>query len=114
MSRRRQVVRLGIPALIVAGLALIALWRIGSPPTDPQQAIATTGNLEREATVERIEVRQLTSRNTFWAGRIDQPPVFVVVDPRAARAPGIVIEPGRAVSLVGEVRPVPPEDEMRR
>ena len=114
MSRRRQVVRLGVPALIVAGLALVALWRIGPPPPDPRQAIATTGNLERRATLERIEVRQLTSGRTFWAGRIDEPPVFVFVDPQAARTPGVVIQPGRLVSLAGDVRAVPAEDEMRR
>ena len=114
MSRRRHVVRLGIPALIVAALALAALWRIGPPPANPQQAIATTGNLERQATLERIEVRQLTSRNTFWAGRIDEPPVFVVLDPRAVRTPGVLIQPGRTVSLTGEVRPVPPAEDMQR
>ena len=31
---RRAVVRLGIPALIVATLAIVAMWRVGLPPKE--------------------------------------------------------------------------------
>ena len=114
MPRRRHVVRLAIPGLLVLGLAVAALWRIGQPITDPQQAIATSGNLEREASLERIEVRQVVGRTAFWAGSIDQKPVFVVLGPETRLARGVTIRPGRRVTVVGEVRALPSPADMAR
>jgi hypothetical protein len=134
MSRKRNVVRLGIPAIIVGVLAVAAVWRIGPPPDEPH-AVATAGAVTpypaegpltrvvdvltenavgREASLENIEVRQLTSATTFWAGRIDEPPVFVVVNADATRAAGVRLVPGREVTLIGVVRPAPSDDEMMR
>jgi hypothetical protein len=106
--RRRPAVVLGVPAIIVAVLAIIALMRIGGPREEPG-ATGTIGvNASREATLERIEVRQLTSDRTFWAGEIDEPPVFVVAPEK------ITIEPGAYVSVVGRVEPAPAIDVAAR
>jgi hypothetical protein len=111
MARRRHAVRLGIPALIVGGLAVLAIWRLGPPP-DPGQPIGTTGLIDREASVEGIEIRQLTSATTFWAGDIDEKPLFAVVSGNTKRAAGVKILPGREVTLIGTVRAAPPVEEM--
>jgi hypothetical protein len=134
MSRRRNVVRLGIPAIIVGILAVAAVWRIGPPPDVPD-ALATSGSASaypsegplrrvvdvladnavgREASLEGIEVRQLTSATTFWAGSPDDKPVFAVVIADAKRAPGVRIVAGREVTLIGVVRPALSEQEMMR
>src|SRR5688572_26141554 len=47
MPRRRNVVRLGVPALIVAALAIVALWRVGAPA---EQAVETS-SADRPRTV---------------------------------------------------------------
>ena len=85
---RRHAVRLGIPALIVAGLALLALWRVGpssiEPPaegtsgTSVPRAVAAPLTLlaevvainavGRQASLESVEVREITSLGTFWIG----------------------------------------------
>jgi hypothetical protein len=133
-GRRRAVVTLGIPGLIVAILTVVALWRVGRAPVAEQpHSIGTTGEVARhepggmlaplttlaevlgentagrEASLENVEVRQLTSARTFWAGRIDDRPVFVVLasaDPR--------IQPGGRVTIVGTVAPAPASAEARR
>jgi hypothetical protein len=72
MARRRNAVRLGVPAAIVGVLALVALWRMGPPPGEPD-LVATSGIVPaREATLEGIEIRQLTSATTFWAGKVGE------------------------------------------
>ena len=112
MARRRHAVRLGIPAVIVAALALVALWRI-APPREPLRPVATSGDSTRAA-IERIPIREVTSATTFWAGRIDEPPVFVVVAAGATRGSNVRLTAGQEVSLVGVVHPVPAEADMRR
>ena len=142
MARRRNVVRLGLPALIVAALALIALWRVGPPPetTAPVVPTGATGgtaagsappappagpltrvaetlaenSVGREASLEGIEVRQLTSARTFWAGAIDEMPVFVVLDPDVKRPPDVKIAPGLRLTLIGLVRPMPAVADAQR
>jgi hypothetical protein len=110
--------------LIVAMLALIALWRIG-PPADGKPGevgargtggvlepltrladVLTTNAVGRRASLENVPVRQLTSESTFWAGELDADPVFVVLDP-AARRRASTLEPGARVTLVGTVEPMP-------
>lgn len=107
--RRRRAVVLGVPAVIVAVLALVALWRIGPPATRDSRVVGTTGiNADREASLERVPVRQLTSGRTFWAGDPDDDPVFVVSD-----AP-VRLEPGAIVRIVGRVEPAPDIEAARR
>jgi hypothetical protein len=107
--RRRRAVVLGVPAAFVAVLAIIALMRVGGPDEDEGGAAATTGvNADREASIASIEVRQLTSERTFWAGSIDEPPVFVV-----SSAP-VNVAPGSHVALVGHVHPAPPIEIAQR
>jgi hypothetical protein len=132
MARRRTVVRLGLPALIVAGLAAVALWRIGGPAADPS-AVGTSGTASRpgrpltqiadlvvenvtgrQATLEGVPVLQVTSPRTFWIGEGDES-AFVVLDPDVKRGPDVRIAPGQRVTLVGLVRPAPPvSDAMRQ
>ena len=127
---RRHAVRLGIPALIVAGLALVALWRVGPPAIAPATAGAsgTTGTavpkavasplttlaevvaanaIGRQASLESVEVRQITSARTFWIGTAAGERAFVVLDPDVKRTDGAAIAAGQRVTLIGLVRPAP-------
>jgi len=107
--RRRRAVVLGVPAAIVAVLAMIALLRIGGPADREPGAAGTMGvNADREASLDRIEVRQLTSDRTFWAGAIDEQPVFVVSE-RAVK-----LEPGAYVAVVGRMQPAPRVEVAQR
>jgi hypothetical protein len=106
--RRRRAVVLGVPALIVAVLALAALWRVGTPPGGEPGAAGTIGlNSDRRASLERVIVRQLTSDRTFWAGARGDEPVFVV-----SGAP-VRIAPGTEVTITGRVEPAPDVDVAR-
>lgn len=133
-GRRRAVVRLGIPGLIVAVLTVVALWRVGRAPVAVEpHSIGTSGTAARpapggmlapiktlaevlgentagrEASLENVEVRQLTSARTFWVGTIDDMPVFVVLASADRR-----IQPGDRVTIVGTVAPAPTSAEARR
>jgi hypothetical protein len=100
--RRRRAVVLAVPAALVAVLAVIALMRVGGPDEREPGAAGTMGvNDSREASIDRVEVRQLTSDRTFWAGEIDEPPLFVV-----AQRP-VNVQPGAYVSIVGRMQPAP-------
>ena len=108
-KRRRRAAVLGVPAAIVAVLALAALWRVGTPPDGEPGAAGTIGlNPDRRASLERVQVRQLTSEHTFWAGALDDEPVFVVAD-RPLR-----LEPGSEVTIEGRVEAAPDVDAARR
>lgn len=131
MTRRRQAVRLGIPALIVAALAAIALWRVNVPL--PEQTETTSGeapaarreaepvltrfadllannSVGREASLEAVEVREVISPRTFWAGPTDAERLFVVLDPDVKRDPGAEVTSGIRLTLIGLVRPAPTAD----
>jgi hypothetical protein len=108
-TRRRRAVVLAVPAAFVAALALVALWRVGTPPSPEPGALGTIGlNPDRSATLERVEVRQLTSDRTFWVGSLGDDPVFVVAE-RPMR-----LEPGSEVTVSGRVESAPPIAEARR
>jgi hypothetical protein len=131
MARRRVAVRLGIPALIVAVLAFIALWRIGPPP-DSRDAVATTGTsavekplaplttlaevltanaLGRQASLEGVTIRQIVSERTFWIGSGADHTAFAVFDPDVKRNGAPKIAPGTRLTLIGMVRPAPDPEE---
>jgi hypothetical protein len=98
-----------VPALIVTVLALAALWRVGTPPEGEPGAAGTIGlNPDRRALLERVQVRQLTSEHTFWAGSLDDEPVFIASD-RPVR-----LEPGSAVTIEGRVEAAPEVEAARR
>jgi len=108
-NRRRRAVVLGVPAVIVAVLALAALWRLGAPIGSEPGATGTIGlNPDHRAVVHQLEVRQLTSDQTFWAGPLDDDPIFVVSD-RPLR-----IEAGSRVTIEGRLEAAPPSDIARR
>ena len=126
---RRTVVRLGVPALIVAGLAIAALWRVGLPPREKAaDAVATTGQapattiadpvqtvaelmsnnaIGREASLEHVVIRERVGDRFYWIDAGDQKPVFVVLDPDVKRTTEATLRPGARVTLVGIVRPMP-------
>jgi len=133
---RRHAVRLGIPALIVAGLAFVALWRVGEPENTPDR-VATTGSrnptatapdipltkltdlltdnaVGRQASLEAVEIRQVTTDRTFWVGDINEPPAFAVLDPDVKRIAIATVRPGVKVTLIGLVRPAPATEEAMR
>jgi hypothetical protein len=133
MARRRVAVRLGIPALIVALLAMVALWRIGPPP-DARETAATTGTsapekpavalplttlaealtanaVGREASLEDVEIRQVVSKRTFWIGSGAEETAFAVLDPDVKRIDAPRMAPGARVTLIGMVRPAPDPEQ---
>jgi hypothetical protein len=107
--RRRRAVVLGVPALVVALLTLLALWRVGGPPAGEPGSAGTMGlDVDRRASFDRVAVRQLTSSRTFWAGSLDEEPIFVVTsEPFHA-------EPGSEVAIEGRVEAAPPIDVAQR
>jgi hypothetical protein len=134
MSRRRAVVRLGVPALIVAGLAAAALWRVGPPPESAESVgTAGTGAVEtitqpltkvadvlannsigRQASLEHIRIRERAGDRYLWIDSGDEHPVFVVLDPDVKRDGPIELTPGRRVTMIGIVRPAPKAAEAVR
>ena len=133
---RRAVVRLGIPALIVAALAIAALWRIGPPPQKKASAaVATTGTsavrditepvktvaelltnnaIGREASLERVNIRERVGDHFYWIGSGDERPVFAVLDPDVKRTTETTLRPGARVTLIGIVRPAPTAQEAEQ
>jgi hypothetical protein len=137
MVRRRNAVRLGIPALIVTVLAIVALWRVGAPvsPSEPAGRPGPAGAggeaprtgpittiagvlirnaVGRQASLEGVEVRQVTSPRTFWFGPPDGQPAFAVLDPDVRRIGGAEVAAGTPLTLIGLVRPSPPAAEAMR
>ena len=131
---RRAAVRLGVPAMIVAALAVAALWRIGRPPqqsvldaaptsgavpaiTEPLKSVAelmSQNAVGREASLEHVTIRERLGDRFFWIGTGDQRPVFVVLDPDVRRSTEVTLRPGAQLTLVGIVRPVPTASEAER
>ena len=133
---RRAVVRLGVPALIVAALAIAALWRVGPLPREnAADAVATTGTgpaktivepvktiaelisnnaIGREASLEHVRIRERVGDRFYWIDSGDQRPVFVVLDPDVKRATETTLRPGARVTLVGIVRPMPMTAHIER
>ena len=132
---RREVVRLGIPALIVAGLAIAALWRVGPPPRQTATAVGTAGSsaekaltipvrtiaelvsnnaVGREASLEHVTIRERVGDRYFWIGSGDERPVFVVLDPDVKRNVAITLRPGARVTLIGIARPAPKAAEAQQ
>ena len=132
---RRTVVRLGVPAVIVAVLAVAALWRIGLPPQPRETtAVATTGSpananttpvktiaelvsnnaVGREASLEHVRIRDRVGDRFYWIGSGDERPVFVVLDPDIKRTTTATLQPGTEVTLIGIVRPAPTAQEAER
>jgi len=133
---RRAVVRLGIPALIVAALAVAALWRVGLPPQQKAKAaVATTGTspakaitepvktvaelvsnnaIGREASVEHVRIRERVGDRFYWIGNGDERPVFIVLDPDVKRTTETTLRPGARVTLIGIVRPAPMAQEAEQ
>ena len=134
MARKRNAVRLGVPALIVTVLTIAALWRVGAPPPSPAEAPGASGDrrrgplaplttiadvlvrnaVGRQASLEGVEVRQVTSARTFWFGPAEDQPAFAVLDPDVRRTGGASVTAGATVTLIGLVRPSPPAEQAMR
>ena len=136
---RRAVGRLGVPALIVAALAVVALWRVGPPPQQSANAAATstgttgvspakaiTGPVKtlaelvannavgREASLEHVRIRERVGDRFYWIGSGDERPVFAVLDPDVKRTTATSLRAGARVTLIGIVRPVPTADQAQQ
>jgi len=132
---RRTVVRLGVPALIVAVLAIVALWRVGPPPQQAAAPVGTSGTaaekvltgpiktvaelvsnnaVGREASLEHVRIRERVGDRFYWIGSGDERPVFVVLDPDVKRTTATTLRIGARVTLIGIVRPVPTADEVQQ
>ena len=107
---RRTVVRLGIPGLIVAALAIVALWRVGPPPQGTTAAVGTSGT----ASLEGVVIRERVGERFYWIGSADEHPVFVVLDPDVKRTRETTLRPGARVTLIGMVRPMPKPEEIQQ
>ena len=130
MARRRAVVRLGIPALLVSVLAAIALWRVGVPPDPivPAESrapgplgplttiaeVAAQGAIGRRASLEDVEVREVVTPRTFWYGQANALPSFAVLDPDVRRVAEVNVAAGARLTLIGLVRPSPPPEQVMR
>jgi hypothetical protein len=135
---RRTVVRLAIPAAVVGALAVVALWRVGVPSKDtntfgtigggdptvrgdrpvlePLMRIADTleaNAIGRQASLENVEIRQVTSATTFWAGNTRDGRVFVVLG-RDVRRVTPRLHAGDRLTLIGTVQPAPEPSEAQR
>jgi hypothetical protein len=130
MGRRPRAVRLGIPALFVAILTFVALWRVGAPltsndggtassratPLDPLTKIAevlTANSVGRQASLDNVVVRDVPSARTLWIGTDDER-VFVVLDPVVKNPESVPVQVGSRLNLLGLVRAVPPADVAMR
>ena len=126
MARRPRAVRLGVPAFIVAVLALVALWRVGVPPPGPSSSprealgpltqlaeVLADNSIGRQASLEDMIIRQVPSARTLWIGSGGDR-VFVVLDPDVKNVSGTALHPGASVTLLGLVRAAPPEDTAMR
>lgn len=129
MGKRPRAVRLALPATIVAILALVALWRVASPTvpaadgTSPEldalkpltqlAEVLAQNSIGRQATLEKVVVREVVSPRTLWIGEDDHR-VFVVLDPDVQNPSGVPLTPGARVTLIGLVRAAPPEDDAMR
>jgi hypothetical protein len=133
---RRAVVRLGVPALIVAALAVVALWRVGLPPqrkadaavatsgaspvkaiTEPVKTVAellSNNAVGREASLEHVTVRERVGDRFYWIGTGSERPVLAVLDPDVKRTTETTLRPGAQVTLIGIVRPVPDAAQAER
>jgi hypothetical protein len=113
--------------LIVAALAVVALWRVGPPPEHQETAVGTAGTaagkvaqpvktvaelvsnnaIGREASLEHVTIREHVADRFYWIGAGDERPVFVVLDPDVKRVAATTLRPGAQVTLIGIVRPAP-------
>ena len=127
MARRPRAVRLGVPALLVAILTLIALWRVAAPvapagdstgptPLGPLTRMAEVlgeNSIGRQATLENVVVREVSSPRTLWIGTGDER-VFVVLDPDLKNPESIAVQAGSRLNLLGLVRAAPTEEAAMR
>ena len=130
MARRPRAVRLGVPALFVAILMLVALWRVSAPPPvssegspasrpavlEPLTQIAEVladNSIGRQASLENVIIREVRSPRTLWIGA-DGERVFVVLDPDVKNLSGAPLRPGASVTLLGLVRAAPAEETAIR
>ena len=126
MARRPRAVRLGVPAFIVAVLALVALWRVGVPPPGPSSAprevlgpltqlaeVLADNAIGRQASLEDVIIGEVPSTRTLWIGSSGNR-VFVVLDPDVKNVSGTALQPGASVTVLGLVRTAPTEDTAMR
>jgi hypothetical protein len=89
-----------------AGTSGAAVARAVAAPLTTLAEVVTANAVGRQASLESVEVREVTSARTFWiaAGGVQ---AFVVLDPDVKRTDGAAIAPGQRLTLIGLVRPAP-------
>jgi hypothetical protein len=128
MGKRPRAVRLAVPAVFVAVLTFVALWRVSAPvvPASGNSAgreplaaltqiaeVLADNSVGRRASLEQVVIRDVASPRALWIGG-DQERVFVVLDPDVKNASHVPLRAGERVTLIGLVRAAPPEDEAIR
>ena len=129
MGKRPRAVRLALPATIVAILTFVALWRVTSPTapaagskSSPLEALGpltqiaevlADNSIGRQASLEKVVVREIVSPRALWIGEDDHR-VFVVLDPDVKNPSGVRLTPGSSVTLIGLVRVAPSQEEAIR
>ena len=128
-SRKRQrAVRIGIPALIIAGLTFVALWRVSAPPapppvgappsqkptplpplTNPQDVHAASA-IGRRVLLDSVLIHDIPSVRTLWIGNDTRNLVLAVLDPDVKQSHEARVVAGGRVTLVGLVRGAPQPD----
>src|SRR5690348_16270547 len=122
MASRPRAVRLALPAMIVAILTFVALWRVTSPsvpaagggasraePLAPLTQLAEVlahNTIGRQASLENAVIREVVSPRALWIGEDDHR-VFVVLDPDVKNTSSVPVQPGARATLVGLVRAAP-------
>ena len=125
MGKRPRAVRLAVPAVFVAILTFVALWRVGAPvvpasgnsaETEPLAALTqiaevlADNSIGRRASLEHVVIRDVASPRALWIGA-DEERVFVVLDPDVKNASQVPIRAGERATLIGLVRAAPPEEQ---
>lgn len=128
-SRKRQrAIRIGLPVLLIAGLTLVALWRVSAPPAPPPagappsrkptslppltdlQAVHAPSSVGRLASVENVLIQDVPSLRTLWVGEDARSLVLAVLDPDVKQSVEARLVTGARVTLIGLVRPAPRPD----
>ena len=118
--------------MVVAILMLVALWRLGTPTHDTQDAASDTtrptplepltklaevladNSIGRRASLENVQIREIPSARTLWVGGGGADRVFAVLDPDVKNSGQMALVAGARVTLIGLVRPSPKADVAMR
>jgi len=76
--------------------------------------LLTNNAVGREASLERVNIRERVGDRFYWIGSGDERPVFAVLDPDVKRTTETTLRPGARITLIGIVRPAPTAQEAEQ